>query len=307
MPRRYDLLAIDLDGTLLDPAGKVSRANIEALRLARRAGMTVLICTGRGLVECRAILDDIEQTDPVVVAGGSIVADPRTGETIHRFPMDPALVAALVGVFNRHDHAALVLKDPAAAGFDYLVIAREPSHLDPVTRWWFDNLGVKVRHARSLAEDEHPEHTVRVGFCGTSAEAASIADEVDRAVGDRAVFHHFPAVVPEAEEPEDRVGVQAPHPAAYPDRTVVILECFDRDATKWSGIRLIAGRRGIPRERVCAIGDQINDVPMLREAGLAVAMANAVLTVRDLADRTTLSNAHDGVAYAIDQVLRGHW
>jgi hydroxymethylpyrimidine pyrophosphatase-like HAD family hydrolase len=126
-------------------------------------------------------------------------------------------------------------------------------------------------------------------------------------VGDRAVFHHFPAVVPEAQEPEDRVGVQAPDPAAYPDSTVVILECFDRDATKWSGVRLIADQRGIRPERTCAIGDQINDIPMLRGAGLAVAMGNAVLPVRDLAHRTTLSNAHDGVAYAIDQILRGHW
>jgi len=166
---------------------------------------------------------------------------------------------------------------------------------------------VKVRFARSLEEDEHPEHTGRVGFCGPHAAASRIAAEVDEAVGDKAVFHHFPAVFPEAEEPEDRVGVQAPTPAAYPDDTVVILECFDRDATKWSGIQLIAEQRGIPRERIAAIGDQINDIPMLKQAGLAIAMGNAVLPVRDLAHQTTLTNAADGVAHAIAQILRGLW
>lgn len=307
---RYSLLAIDLDGTLLNPAGKVSHANIDALRRARAAGVTTVICTGRGLVECRAILDDIEQTDPVVVAGGSIIADPISGDTLHRFPMAPDLVRTLVDLFLQRDQAALVLKDPAAAGFDYLVVSDHPSRLDPVTAWWFDSLGVKVRHATTLDADDHPEHTVRVGLCATSFTAAAIAADLGPIVGDRCTFHHFPAVVPEAEEPADRVGVQAPDPASYPaapPNSIVILECFDRSATKWSGIAHLAAQRGIPLSRVAAIGDQINDIPMLENAALAVAMANAVPEVRNLAHHTTLSNADDGVAHAINQILNGSW
>ena len=65
-----DVLAIDLDGTLLGRDKKVSRANIEAIDRARQAGVHVLICTGRGLVESRSAREAIGQELPVMVAGG---------------------------------------------------------------------------------------------------------------------------------------------------------------------------------------------------------------------------------------------
>src|SRR5688572_32158494 len=108
----YDLLAIDLDGTLLDTKGKVSAANVEAIGRARRAGMHVTVCTGRGLLECRGILKTIEQLHPVVVAGGSMVACPETNATLHRFPMDSKLVSRLVDCLVGHGHTVLILKDP---------------------------------------------------------------------------------------------------------------------------------------------------------------------------------------------------
>ena len=64
-----DLITIDLDGTLLDPNHEVSRRNIEAVDRARQAGITVLVCTGRGLRESVGAISAIDQRDPVVVAG----------------------------------------------------------------------------------------------------------------------------------------------------------------------------------------------------------------------------------------------
>src|SRR5437868_4096180 len=121
--RRYDLLAIDLDGTLLCPKGKVSAANFEAIAEARRAGMLVTVCTGRGLIECKHITDQIGQIDPVAVAGGAMLACPVTGRTLHRFPMDSGLVQRLVNLLAEHGHAVLILKDPRAAGHDYVVVS----------------------------------------------------------------------------------------------------------------------------------------------------------------------------------------
>src|SRR5262245_26515880 len=100
----YDLVAIDLDGTLLDSRGRVSAVNLEAIARARRAGMRVTVCTGRGLLECRSILKTIEQVQPVVVAGGSMVACPETSATLHRFPMERQLVSRLVDCLVGHGH-----------------------------------------------------------------------------------------------------------------------------------------------------------------------------------------------------------
>ncbi|MCE7970576.1 MAG: HAD-IIB family hydrolase [Leptolyngbya sp. PLA2] len=292
--RRYDMLAIDLDGTLLDPAGRVSARNAEAIARAREAGVAVTVCTGRGLAESQFALRAIGQEEPVVVAGGSMIACPRTEATLHRFPMHPTLSSRLVDAILDHGHAALVLKDRHAAGYDYLVVTGEQQHaLDPTTQWWFETMCVNVRLARSIAEDEHPDHTVRVGACARPASLQGVEAVVRAEFGGLVCYHNFPAVV-EAEKASD------------PD-AVHILELFDARADKWSAIRHLADERGIGASRICAIGDQVNDLTMIRGAGLGVAMGNAIPDVRAAAARITRSNAEDGVAWAVERVLWGEW
>lgn len=297
MACRYDLIAIDLDGTLLSPDGTVSAANRDALAEADGAGVRVAICTGRGLVECDHVLTALEHREPVVVAGGSMTACPVRRSTLHRFTLEPELVTQATTRLLSHGHPVMVLKDPAAAGYDYLMVLGEDEHpVDPVTAWWFERLRVPVRYARTIEEDEHPEHTVRLGVCGMSGALSAIEADLLAVFGRDAVMHNFPAVVaPEATGslPEG----QRPH----------ILEVFDSDASKWSAIRWLADREGIAPERIAAIGDQVNDVSMIAGAGLGVAMGNAVESVRAAAVRHTLSNAEDGVAHAVRMMLDGRW
>lgn len=303
MPR-YDLLAIDLDGTLLNSRRQVSPANIAAIHAAREAGMQVVICTGRGLVECAEVLGSIDQTDPVVVAGGSIVSCPATTRTLHRFSLNQSLVERAVPRLLGHGHAVMILKDPVAAGYDYLIIHGPSRHaLDPVTLWWFEKMKVKVRYADHVHEDEHPEHTVRLGVCALSGVLNTLHDDIHQSFGEHATMHHFPAVL----EPEHAARIPA-------GQKLHILEVFDRAASKWSAIRWVAERpnngstpRNIPASRIAAIGDEVNDLPMIREAGLGIAMGNAVPAIRSAAKRHTRSNDEDGVAHAIDNILSGAW
>lgn len=291
------MLAVDLDGTLLSSDRQVSPANAKALAEARRAGLTVTVCTGRGLVECEAVLRSIEQAEPVVVAGGSMLACPVTRDTLHRFPLDPEMVARATDRLLSHGHAVMVLKDPAAAGYDYLVVVGEKGHaVDPVTRWWFEQMPVKVRYVARLEEDEHPEHSVRLGVCGLSGMLAEMAGDLTESFGEQAVMHHFPAVV------------GAHHAGALPPgQRVHILEVFAARASKWSAIQWLAERRGIDLARIAAIGDEINDLPMIRGAGLGVAMGNAVEPIRAAAARHTRNNDEDGVAWAVQRILNGEW
>lgn len=294
---RYDLLAIDLDGTLLDSSSRVSDANVRAIAQARAAGLRVAVCTGRGLVECRQYLDRIDQTDPVVVAGGSIIACPQTSRTMHKFNLDQRLVRHAVDRIHSHGYPALVLKDPVEAGYDYLVVTGEQDHaLDPVTRWWFASMDVKVRYTRRLDDDPHPEHTVRLGACGMSGSMSKVEQDLTEAFGEELHLYHFPAVV-------------APdHASTTPDGQVLhVLEVFDKNANKWSAVKVLAGLLGVDPSRIAAIGDQVNDIPMLQGAALGIAMGNAVPRARDAARRHTRANDHDGVAHAIGMMLAGEW
>lgn len=297
----YDLLAVDLDGTLLSPDGTVSDANVAAVRAAADAGLRVVVCTGRGLVECRRILDRLwgdrlPHAGPVIVAGGAITADPVTGRTLHRFGMRPSMVERAVRRVHEAQMAAMVLKDPAAAGFDYLVVEGEGGHpLDPVTAWWFELLHVSFRTVIGLDQDEHPEQTVRVGACADAEHALRLEMHFREEFGSEATLHAFPAVVP------GRDG----DPAG--SRRVHILEVFDAAANKWSAVSRLAAEMGVPTERVATIGDEVNDVPMIEGAGLGIAMGNAIDRVRAAARRVTASNREHGVARAIERILSGAW
>lgn len=290
------LFALDLDGTLLRTDHAISPRNLAAISAARRAGHMVTLCTGRGWVECREYARAIGQTEPAVVAGGAILTCPLRERTIHRFPIDHELVHDLTACMLDHGHAVLVLKDPdATGGHDYLVVSpRGLDGIDPVTRWWFETHRLKVRIVPSLDHDEHPEHTVRVGLCGPRAEAAAAASELRSRFGRRVQFHLFAAVAPGARSGD-------------PNADVLIFEAFDPSVSKWTAIDWMARQHGLDASRIVAIGNDINDVAMLENAGLSVAVANSIPEALAAADRHTLSNDDDGVAHAIEKVLSGQW
>jgi 5-amino-6-(5-phospho-D-ribitylamino)uracil phosphatase len=303
MPRlRYDMLAIDLDGTLIGPEGYVREANIEAIDRARRAGLEIVVCTGRGLIESGRHLSAIDartpskgrDVAPVVVAGGAMIADAVTDTTLHRWAMREELVRRLCDHFAERERAPLLLKDRDAAGFDYLVVESGP--IEEPSRWWFEHMGVQVRFVRALEEDDHPEHTIRVGFAAHESVMRELGASVHDAFGRETRTQHFAAV---AGSKDGSGGVK--------DEAIHLLEVFDPQVSKWTAIHRLARDQRIERSRIAAIGDEINDIAMLEGAHLAIAMGNAVDALKDVADVIAPSFADDGVAHAIDKILAGAW
>lgn len=294
--RKYDLLAVDLDGTLLDHSGKISEANVAALARARREGLHVTLCTGRAMIECREIARRVGQEDPCIVSGGAMVVCPRTEQTLERFAMGRELVGDLVAYLAGHGHPALLLKDPAAAGFDYLVIGPGgEAALDPASRWWFERMGVRARYAERLEDDAHPEHTVRVGAYSANEPVDELALSLRDRYGAVAMLQHFTGVLLPAERRLQ--GIESIH----------IVELFDPSADKWLALQRLAARMGVPEGRTAAIGDQTNDLSMITHAGLGIAMGNAHPRVKAAADRETRAVHEDGLAWAIERVLSGEW
>ena len=211
--------------------------------------------------------------------------------------VDPAVVAHAVDLMLELGHAPLVLKDPLAAGYDYLVV-RGPRNvpLDPVTQWWFASMNVRTRVVDALHQDQHPEHSVRVGACGPASSMARAKARLHARFADEVLIHHFAAVV-------------APDSAKKTDAgdTLHVLEAFDKNANKWAAISHLARQWGIPTPRIAALGDEINDVSLIANAGLGIAMGNAIPEVKAAAKAHTTPHDHDGVAHAIDHILSGTW
>lgn len=286
--QHVQLIAIDLDGTLMGTDERVSRANVDAVHRARAAGITVLVCTGRGLMESVKAMRAIDQREPVMVAGGSIIADPISGKTLHRFSMSHSIVDQAIGMFHSAKCPVLVMKDPSEIEYDYLIVNSDDEHpIHPITEWWIEDHGLRVKYVTRLEHDEHPEHTVRVGIVAPSSISNPLSRQLIDSLGDRAWLYDFPCVMP-----PDHVG-----------DVVHILELFAAKINKWTSISWYLDKHGVDSSRVAAIGDQVNDVPMIEAAGLGIAMGNAIDEVQSHASFITATNDEDGVAQAIHAII----
>lgn len=284
---RYRLIAIDLDGTLLCPAGNVSQENRDVLHAAHDAGAIILPCTGRGWRESRSVFASIPDTEVGVFNTGALVARISDGLTIDRGVFDGEAAREIIGLMSEGDEAILVFTDPSKTGLDYVVTGK--GELTRNTRWWFEKNGLKWETHRDMPDDLL-EHVVRVGALARVERAGEVVGYVRQAMADRVVAFSFEAL-------QDPGGTEPTH----------IIECFAAGVTKWRGIEFVAQQHGIKASEIAVIGDQINDVPMFEQAGCAVAMGNAIDAIKDAAHYHTLANDEHGVAHAIEKMLDGDW
>ncbi|MEM9021837.1 MAG: HAD hydrolase family protein [Planctomycetota bacterium] len=284
---KYRLIAIDLDGTLLCPEGKVSEENRAALHAAHERGVVVLPCTGRAWRESCRVLDSVPDAELGVFNTGGMVHELRSGSTVHRTAFDAETANGLIELLRPMPEAVLVFTDPAETGLEYVITGDgQPTNN---SLWWFEHNGLRfARHAEPPCE--LMDHVVRVSAVVARSRAIQIERDVAAHFGDTVEVHSFGAVQ-RSDEGEE----------------LFITEVFPKGVTKWLGIRYVAERFGIGLDEVAVIGDQINDLPMFAEAACAVAMGNAIEPIKQVAHRHTHRNDEHGVAHAIRQMLNGVW
>ncbi|MCC6909549.1 MAG: HAD-IIB family hydrolase [Phycisphaerales bacterium] len=294
MASSYRLLAIDLDGTLLDPGGVLSNANRDAVARAVEAGIEVVVCTGRGLAECSHVIEQLDLAGAAVVAGGAMTVELPSRRTVHRSAMPGDLVRDLSRILNdATGHYVLLLKDRSSTGVDYVLLGN--GKVDAASEWWFRQVPVIVTRAERFEDDPYPDETVRLGIVTTAREMKKLGARVVQDFARRTFVHHFPVISADG------------NGRHLHDDAIHLMEIFNAQTNKWAAIAALAADRGLTPAQVAAIGDEINDVAMIRHAGLGIAMGNAIDPIKQVADRVTLPQEQDGVAHAIEQILAGAW
>lgn len=274
----YRMIAIDLDGTLLSPRGEVSERSKQAVHRALAAGLLVCFATGRNWTESRTVLEAVAHYSTAVFAGGAMIVDTEQQIVLHRMNMAPALAGEVCGFLENTGHAALALQDISTAGVDYLI--SEAIELDLITEVWMAAMDTQLQRVPKLATHPH-EHTVRVGSVGPSDKMAEVHRQLTAHFGDRVMCQ--------------LIDVPGPNFA--------VLEVFDPSVNKWEGILLVAERHGVKAEEIIAIGDDVNDLAMIKNAGLGVAMGNAKPEVQAIAKRVVGKNSEDGLAAFLDELV----
>lgn len=261
--RRYDLLALDVDGTLVGTNRPVAPETIRAVAAARRAGLRVCLATGRSYVETIPVWGSLQMPhphDPMVLIGGALVSEPGTGRTLREHAIDRDLACEYADALAGHGYSALAIVDAWRWGLDYYLA--EGDDADELERLWFGKMDVAVRRTPRLSEVQDLRPPLRINAVLDGGDGAELARRMREQFADRLRVHAILA----------------------PNYGVWIVEAFDVAVSKWAALRYVAQGLGVPSGRIVAVGDDVNDLEMIRRAGLGVAMSKAPEHVRESAD-----------------------
>lgn len=270
---RYDAVLLDLDGTLLDAESRLTPRTTRAVRALAETGLMVILCTGRSVAGTREHARALGLGTPVVAYNGSWIGVPGQ-EPLHYIPIPDAHLDALF----RAEHAARFAFRHRAEE-KYTVMTDHPEHV--LVAEWFANV------VRTQTPEELPTRDLM--RLSLFFEGGEPEEERLRAL----VWSALPA------HGRASLRLEAFPLSVFPNyenSSLLLVEVQGGSRGKAEALGWLEAARGIPPERVIAVGDHRNDLTMLAEAGLAVGMGNGVPEVHELADVVIGHHAEDGVA-----------
>ena len=281
------LLALDLDGTLLNSRGKISTENKMAIRQAEEKGVLVTIATGRRFRDARPVALEIGFNAPIITHNGALLKFAESLRTVEFSLLQTETVREILRVGRETGGDALVSVDPRGLGtLLYDRVSDENLPLKKYIAWsktlHGDEAEESVRHVENLENILGESEIVHVSFSGVCRAMAEMQGILE-------------------DELKDSVNILA---TVYPQLDFTLLDILPPDASKGIGVEKLAAFHGFSHENVMVCGDNFNDLEMLEYAGTAVVMGNAAPELLENENyQQTLSNDESGVAHAIEKFI----
>ena len=262
------LIALDLDGTLLNPDKKISEANKLAIHRAREAGVKIVLCTVRTLMGIKAYVDELDllqAEDYSITYNGGLVQKNKTSEIISQKVLNYGQIVELYDLSKEL------------------------------------NIPMNMLDLEFVYEPEYPQGRESLYKSLQSSSLPfvekKIEDFQEQDAFNKVVFCIAPAVLDEAiaKIPADfysKYSMMKSRP--------LLFEVMHPEVDKGNGIAALCDHLGITADEVMACGDEENDLAMLDFAGVSVAMGNAPDKIKERASFITKTNGEDGVAHAIE-------
>jgi Cof subfamily protein (haloacid dehalogenase superfamily) len=273
----YRILALDIDGTLLDPYGNLTSGVREAVTAARRRGLLVILCTGRRFRTALPWARELGLSGAIVVNNGALVKDIDSGKTLRHNYLAADEYPEVIGCVRRHG-CPLVYVDSYHEQVD--VITERGSNVHPFQREYLADNEEYVQTVDDLHERERPD-VIMVSTMADEATLLSLRAEANAELGSRVHTH---------------ILINKNYRGG-------ILEFLSPKSGKWSALQAFAAQLQIGSQEIIAVGDDNNDIEMIRQAGFGMAMGNSNPEVKAAADRVVRSNAEGGAVDAIENAL----
>jgi len=271
------LIAVDIDGTLLNPQFQIPAANIEALRRAHQRGVEVILVTGRRHKFALPVAAELGFDLWLISSNGAVTKSSR-GEPFHRDLLPVATARRLCHHMLGFRGATVLTFDVEGKGE---VVLERTDEMVPSIQRWLEKNQEYIEYVVPL-EDSLTQDPVQAMFCG-SVERMRQAQQ-------RLAGGGF----------EKQITVLR---TEYIARDLCIVDVLNHGCSKGHALERWAARRGLARQQVMAIGDNYNDIEMLRFAGTGVIMGNAADELKQEGWAVTLSNAEAGVAAAVEKFV----
>ncbi|HIV81607.1 MAG TPA: Cof-type HAD-IIB family hydrolase [Candidatus Salinicoccus merdavium] len=285
------LIAIDMDGTLLTPEHSITPRTILAINKALEQGIQVVIATGRAFYEAHGIVREYDLNIPYICLNGAQIRNEQH-EIVENYPMNNELITEVTDVFKSEDVFYQVYTDRAIyttsieRDIDIFIELAEQSGGNPdvekIRRLMRERMAKtslkEVENYREIYERED-EHVLK--FLAASSNKPKL-------IRTKSYLNEI-----------DQLAVSS---SSYGN-----VEVTRKDAQKGIALEKIAEELNVDLKDAMAIGDNLNDISMLKRAGTAVAMGNATSEVKAIADVVTGTNIEDGVATAIENILNNEY
>ena len=286
----YKLVAVDLDGTLLNQYGEVTENSKRVIKNVTRKGMQVVIASGRSIDSIKNISKEIGASKYIIAGNGAVVYDIKEDKIIYEnyIPFNKALNIINICEENSIFYNVYTNKTIVTSSLRYNVLYYYKENLKKE-----DSKKTNITIVDSIPDylkNMQEEKIMKIFICdSTESVFNSIMKKFNEIpnVETLDVSHMSRKVIKKG-------TTEIPIEYYY---TEISMENVD----KWNAIEFLINKLGIKKEEVIAIGDNMNDKKMIKEAGLGITMEGSAPAVTEVADYITSDNNNEGVARALEK------
>ena len=270
---RYQLIALDIDGTLLNTRKEITPDTEAMIHRAFRVGKQVVLSTGRSFAELEEILNHFPEMRYGICESGALIFDRSRPEPIavHPIPLDVVRQAAEIA--RRRDVLIHIFQQGRPAISRHQMDQLEDYHI-PYFRPMFQRYSLQVEDTLDHCLGLPKPSIEKINLYHHSTQERTVT---------RSLLSHLPLELVDSEQTS--------------------LELSAAQVDKGRGLRELCAHLNVPVDATIAVGDSFNDAAILQAAGLAIGMGNAAEPVRQLCDVIVADCDHDGVAEAIRRYL----
>ncbi|MCQ2420629.1 MAG: Cof-type HAD-IIB family hydrolase [Clostridia bacterium] len=269
------MVAVDLDGTLLDSKMNITTVTRQAIRKALTQGIEVVICTGRVRSECSEVFQMVPELRYAVICSGAQILNLQENRSIYADGFSCEQARSIYEILSRYD----CIIDYGADGT-------------------FHNDRAKLNAAESYVRNARIANWLRA----THKEHDDLGRFVSEWNGKVEKIHAYFSDIAQRDAALDALRVL---PYDLATSAEVDLEAMLPGIDKGTGLGRLAAHLGIARDEVLAVGDSGNDEKMLTWAGVSAVVGNASEDMKKLSDLVAPGNDEDGVAWLLEKVMRG--